>query len=329
VLGADERFGVIMLGDDKGNMRRVMAERLYRANPELRTGTSWPSMSDPGPGKVNLPKDAVAGVGENISPDGWDLVKIDLVTENVRVRKVVDGAPVDLEVSLDALAHTPGERDRLHKLVDGQELRTGDADEHAELLGTFFRNERERRIDGVPDADAPDKYRGTPNKMLDSDLMRGVTYLRTNRERAPFEVTIKDGKLYKADGKLLDTKSFESHWGGEGSAIFVMSKSGKLYVSPQEVGKFHHSSLLAGDDVAAAGTLSVKKGRITEISDQSGHYLPKVEISAQFLKELKAQGVDLGTITFSSMALRPSGQQQLPMFNAEDFLRTHGGGSTP
>jgi hypothetical protein len=41
--------------------------------------------------------------------------------------------------------------------------------------------------------------------------------------------------------------------------------------------RFHHSSLVAGDDVIGAGEWIVKKGKLRKISANSGHYQPTMD----------------------------------------------------
>ncbi|WP_128330261.1 hypothetical protein [Apibacter sp. HY039] len=61
-----------------------------------------------------------------------------------------------------------------------------------------------------------------------------------------------------------------------------MSKKGNIYISKyNEVGKFHHSSLVAGEEVAAAGEIIIENGIIKMITNKSGHYLPNIEINKQ------------------------------------------------
>jgi hypothetical protein len=55
---------------------------------------------------------------------------------------------------------------------------------------------------------------------------------------------------------------------------------------------FHHSSLLAGAPVAAAGEIRCKNGVIELISNSSGHYKPPVEYVKQVFLELRDRGYD-------------------------------------
>ena len=115
-----------------------------------------------------------------------------------------------------------------------------------------------------------------------------VEYL-TPTQRVAYEITVRDGKLYTADGALLTT--------GRRGAIFVMTEEGRLYAAPDiDPGYFHHSSFVAGAPVAGAGELYAKEGTLTEISDQSGHYEPGPEFTAQVLRRLRDLGVDLSQV---------------------------------
>ena len=58
--------------------------------------------------------------------------------------------------------------------------------------------------------------------------------------------------------------------GGVGHAIFVMEKDGTFYASKyQRVGEFHHSSLVAGRPVAAAGEIGVVDGTLISFQTEA------------------------------------------------------------
>jgi hypothetical protein len=124
-----------------------------------------------------------------------------------------------------------------------------------------------------------------------------VKYL-DDAEREAHRLHVRDGKLYDASGKLFDTRAAQTHFSGNGRAIFVMDDQGRIYASTyQEVGKFHHSSLLAGKPVTSAGELVVENGVLKTVSNRSGHYRPPAEINEQVFKSLEAQGVDVSRVT--------------------------------
>ncbi len=117
-----------------------------------------------------------------------------------------------------------------------------------------------------------------------------VKYLNS-AERAQYELFVQAGKLVDKNGNLYDTKSASSAFSG-GRAIFVMGKTGRIFANKSHsVGKFHHSSFLAGQPVGAAGEIKVDNGEIKLISNKSGHYKPSKMYIDQFLKELKTRGI--------------------------------------
>jgi hypothetical protein len=116
----------------------------------------------------------------------------------------------------------------------------------------------------------------------------------TDTERTAYKLEFKDGKIYDAAGNLFDTSTASSAHSGGGNAIFVMDGRGNFFASKtQIVGEFHHSSLAAGQPVAAAGELVVEKGVLKGISDKSGHYRPTTDMTDQAVQVLQSNGVDM------------------------------------
>lgn len=125
-----------------------------------------------------------------------------------------------------------------------------------------------------------------------------VKYL-TEAERAPFEVFVKGGKLVGPKGNAVDTTTSHTAF-TDGMAIFVMDKGGRLFVSTNhDVGKFHHSSLLAGKPAAGAGEIRIEGGVIKTLSRKSGHYKPTDAIHQQVISELSSRGIDVSTLPAS------------------------------
>ncbi|MEV0771414.1 hypothetical protein [Nocardia salmonicida] len=111
-------------------------------------------------------------------------------------------------------------------------------------------------------------------------------------DRQRFRLYIIDGKIYTSDGKLFDTSSSSTAWGGAGRAIFVMDEHGNLYASDyHERGLFHHSSFLAGENVAAAGEMAAIDGELQMITDSSGHYRPSRGHTMQAIHQLRSMGI--------------------------------------
>ena len=91
----------------------------------------------------------------------------------------------------------------------------------------------------------------------------------------------------------VDTSEGVTHQSGKGWEIFVVSTTNEVHMASHKVGKYHHSSLLAGNDVAMAGEVRVENGRIKELTGKSGHYRPTRQNLVQFLHWLEKDGVPL------------------------------------
>lgn len=114
----------------------------------------------------------------------------------------------------------------------------------------------------------------------------GVSYLDVHQREA-FRLTFRDGLLYDSDGTLFDTADAT-----QGHAIFVMDPQGNVYASrSHERDVFHHASLVAGEPVAASGTLTAVHGRLEYVSDVGGHYWPTRAHMMQFVDAMRARGV--------------------------------------
>jgi hypothetical protein len=123
-----------------------------------------------------------------------------------------------------------------------------------------------------------------------------VKYLG-EEERAELKLSIRGGEIFDAKGDLFDTTGSRALESNTRRAIFVMDEHGNFFASKLHfVGRFHHSSLLAGAAVAAAGEIEVRNGELIAISDRSGHYLPGREFTDQAIQELEKCGIDTGRI---------------------------------
>lgn len=130
--------------------------------------------------------------------------------------------------------------------------------------------------------------------MAAMDLQHGVQQWGPV-ERAARRVTVRNGKLYTADGKPLDTSTARTIFDPDGGkAIYVMDPWGDLYVSPEHgFGWIHHSSFFAGEPVGAAGQIKVKNGELMYLDRKSGHYYPPAAFRAQLEKELAERGINM------------------------------------
>lgn len=108
--------------------------------------------------------------------------------------------------------------------------------------------------------------------------------------RYSLHLHVEDGLIYNSRGDLFDTS--EADYGHTGrKAIFVMDPVGNIYASNKHpVLLLHHSSLLAGNPVAAAGELSIIQGEIKSASSCSGHYRQSIELTQQIVSAMTRQG---------------------------------------
>lgn len=156
------------------------------------------------------------------------------------------------------------------------------------------------RVDHVPPPEGAKYAKTVPmlkayqHEQLGMVFGQKVKYL-DKQERQAFEVTVKDGKLHGADGQPFDTRNATASGEATGRAIYVMDHEGKLYMSNKAgIADFQHTSFLAGQPVAAAGTIRVEDGQVKEITRSSGHYRPAEEFLDQAVAELHARGVPPG-----------------------------------
>jgi hypothetical protein len=106
----------------------------------------------------------------------------------------------------------------------------------------------------------------------------------------------KDGSIFFCgDGKIASGNSM----------LYVVDKKGALYISPSssEYGAVHHSYILKskiadhklygyGKPTASAGHITINdQGKITEIDNSSGHYLPSFEQTLLVTKYFKQFGI--------------------------------------
>ena len=111
---------------------------------------------------------------------------------------------------------------------------------------------------------------------LDSDFIgeqnfNGTIYLGQNK-RGQFLARVNErGKVVDQYDRLLDTRLIAN-----GMAMFVLSKDNELYISKRRIPlRFHHSSLVAGEDVICAGAINIRRGVIKILSDNSPMYVTK------------------------------------------------------
>lgn len=97
---------------------------------------------------------------------------------------------------------------------------------------------------------------------------------------------------------------------------FVVSPDHKVYVVPYSKGFSHHSSLLAGGPVIAAGQLVFADGKLVKIIHKSGHYGPDRWMLEVGLRELEKLGLNLTDVP----VYFPGGKRKMEL-SADQFLQ--------
>ena len=137
-------------------------------------------------------------------------------------------------------------------------------------------------------------YRG--EEVAGTVFETAVAYLdEAARER--YRLHGRDGLLVDGTGAPLNPPPSE---GDPLRAVWVIDPAGNVYASfEQKKGLFHHSSLVAGGPVAAAGEMVIDQGRPIEITNVSGHYRPPPATLDVMKERLGEMGVDFGATRFA------------------------------
>jgi hypothetical protein len=120
----------------------------------------------------------------------------------------------------------------------------------------------------------------------------GVPYLRTQEERAPYEVRVNDqGKLYYVQtGKLLDTRPASLCGDRSFGVISVDGLEMYICAEPGE-NRLQHSSFKAGGEIGAGFVIEGETGQPGMLSPATGHYGTTPPAFREFLRFLGAMGM--------------------------------------
>ena len=151
----------------------------------------------------------------------------------------------------------------------------------------------QRKADGLPELSEKGWRRnGTAQS-------QPKTQYFNEEQRDAHKATPEDGILKQGSEKLKP-----------GGHIFAMDGDGQIYTEHSDEltskrdhmwarADVHHSSFLAGEDVAGAGEMLIgPTGKLEVVTDRSGHYKPGQDQNAQVLESMKEQGVSLDTVKF-------------------------------
>lgn len=126
----------------------------------------------------------------------------------------------------------------------------------------------------------------------------------SKEELLPYALFAKDGLIVNHQGKKTSS-DFDPEAMSFEHGLLVIDKNNKAYLLPFESrGKYHHSSLSAGDDIIFAGTATFHNGVLREFSNSSGHYKPSSKQTLKALKILQKQGVNLDSTKLTGPAAK-------------------------
>ena len=132
------------------------------------------------------------------------------------------------------------------------------------------------------------------------------------------------GLLRDASGNRVDTGAWNTAQQAN-AAMYVMSAEGHFHYGKMVVHGRHHSSLLAGIRVACAGEFKATDGRITFLSNDSGHYNPTIKHFLQVLHQLQKQGVFLDAVRVNYVYEDAHGNiRDEPHATVGAFMTAHG-----
>jgi len=138
-----------------------------------------------------------------------------------------------------------------------------------------------------------------------------ASFIRLDKNERERYLTRCDGGVLKRNGKIFDTQYEKTLHSGQGYAIFVIGPDEDLYCGSHIGGVFHHSSFLGDGAVMAGGEIQADKdGKITHLSNKSGHYTPTEKENLCILLYFQKRGVDLSKVRFSAYFPPPQGKEE-------------------
>lgn len=155
--------------------------------------------------------------------------------------------------------------------------------------------------------------------------LNAVRYLGSG-ERSPWTVNIESGKLFRNDGFYFTSEN-KTHLESCLDA-FVIAPDKTLFAGAIELGKFHHSSFLAGGAAIFAGELETDGlGKVVQITNRSGHYRPQKEHLVQALELFCEWKIDLSQVRLTEYSSSRPGL--LHIYNSAERYLLHQGLCSP
>ena len=118
--------------------------------------------------------------------------------------------------------------------------------------------------------------------------LRPITYLPLSAARR-HDITAVDGKLHYMTSPAYPRTPVSTPWGA--ALVVVITTTGKLRAINYVMSSQHHSTLVQGAPVTAAGEIITDAfGRLKEITDKSGHYRTGPQCHWRLLDYLRSIG---------------------------------------
>ncbi len=116
-------------------------------------------------------------------------------------------------------------------------------------------------------------------------------------------------KLYNKNGIIYDTYK-KAISDASARVMYAIRLDGKI-VTHQQIEGTYHSTLLASDPGICFGTMAVKNGKITYISNHSGHYKPTEENLYKAIKKLDGLFTDDAVVVFHHPSFNENGNLEI------------------
>jgi hypothetical protein len=114
------------------------------------------------------------------------------------------------------------------------------------------------------------------------------------------------------------TSAFPGKPGEENTAAYVWTVGNDIFAADHKGGRFHHSSFVSGKKVRCAGMIRVKKGKVTLVSNNSGHYRPKLTHLKAFVMYLDQENLFAHDAVVVSLGLK---EEDFKSRSKDEFLK--------
>ena len=154
-------------------------------------------------------------------------------------------------------------------------------------------------------------------------LDKTYKYYTTHEERQSHLLNFTQGIAFLEGTPFDSVKSYVKP-NKKNSAIYVVGLDEEFYVNQDSDSQIHHSSEFSGSTILGAGEMIAMDGKILKISNQSGHYRPKIEDFLNTLEVLQSKIGDLLGIDADFYFYQVNDVRSVATYDAQEFLNTHG-----